>query len=118
MNKPIVFICSPYRPVSKNPIKAIIEKANNIRLAKKACRKAVRFGYVPFAPHLFAPSFLNDKIPKEREIGIDIGTTILKHCDELWIVGPHISEGMKKEIELAEQIGILAIPIPDGVREA
>jgi hypothetical protein len=36
---------------------------------------------------------------------MDMGLQLLELCDELWVFGPRISEGMKAEIELARKLG-------------
>ena len=57
--RPIVYICSPYAgDVSKN-----VENARNYS------RFAVDKGYIPVAPHLLFPQFLNDNNTKERQLG-------------------------------------------------
>ncbi len=94
--KPLVFICSPYR--------GNIE--HNTRRAQKYCRFAISKKTVPFAPHLHYTRFLNDSIRKERNIGISCGVEILKRCDELWVFGDKITEGMAREIEAAKRLGI------------
>ena len=58
------------------------------------------------APHLFFPSFLSENEPEERETGIQFGLEWLNDCDELWVIGSRISEGMKREIAVAEELGI------------
>ena len=35
-----------------------------------------------------------------------MGLTWLEQCDELWVIGRRISEGMKREIARAEELGI------------
>ena len=54
--RPIVYICSPYA--------GEIEK--NVKAAQGYSRFAVEKGYIPIAPHLLFPQFLNDANPKER----------------------------------------------------
>lgn len=92
----LIYICSPYA--------GSIEE--NIRFARAACRYAVRQACAPVAPHLLYPQFLNDAVPVERNAGIGMGLRLLTACDELWVYGSQISEGMKKEIDEAKQIGI------------
>lgn len=92
-----VFICSPYR----------FQRSKNIRLAKKACRQALKKGYLPYAPHLYFTRFLSEH--QEREAGLLLGLTWLSECDEVWIVGNTITEGMQREIDSAEELGIPVI---------
>lgn len=50
------------------------------------------------------PQFLNDKDPKERELGLLFGLALLKCCYEVWCFGTDISAGMKQEIEEAKRL--------------
>ena len=54
--RPIVYICSPYSG----------DMENNIAAARRYSRFAVEQGYIPIAPHLLFPQFLDDDNPKER----------------------------------------------------
>ena len=67
--RPIVYICSPYAgDVSKN-----VENARNYS------RFAVDKGYIPVAPHLLFPQFLNDNNAKERQLGLFFGNAIMSY---------------------------------------
>lgn len=61
-----VFVCSPYRPQSKDPVIAKDQLASNVDRAKMACQLLVKLGYLPLAPHLYFTSFLDDSVAKER----------------------------------------------------
>ena len=98
-----VFICSPLRPVGETAEAREIDLKRNITLAKQACRYAVKQGYVPYAPHLYFPRFLSESNPDEREMGIIMGLTWLLRCDEVWVCGMRISEGMGSEIAQAKE---------------
>ena len=93
--RPIVFICSPYAG----------DIENNVKAAHKYCRFAVEMGYIPFAPHLLFPQFLNDTDQKERDMGLFFGIALMSKCAEMWVFGETVSEGMAKEIEKAEKRG-------------
>ena len=89
--RPIVYICSPYAGDIKN----------NTAAARRYSRFAVEAGYIPIAPHLLFPQFLDDNNPKERELGLFFGNAILSKCAEMWVFGDRISEGMEAEIKRA-----------------
>ena len=90
-----VFICSPDRGnVLENEKKAIAYS-----------KQANKAGYVPLAPHLLLTRFLNDQNPDERIQGLTMGQELLKRCDEIWVYGPTISQGMKYEIDTAKELG-------------
>ena len=77
---------------------------NNVKLARRYCRFAASKKYIPIASHLMFPQFLNDKDPKERELGLLYGLALLKCCYEVWCFGTDISAGMKQEIEEAKRL--------------
>ena len=87
----LVYICSPYRG----------DIRTNTRLAKYYSRQALERGYVPVAPHLLYPSFIDEGT--ERDIAIKCALEILSRCDQLWICGDQVSAGMKEEINYAEE---------------
>ena len=59
-------------------------------------------GYIPVAPHLLFPQFLDDADPDERELGIFFGNAIMSKCSEVWVFGSRISAGMQAEIRRAK----------------
>ena len=86
--RPIVYICSPYA----GDVEA------NIKAALGYSRFAVDKGYIPIAPHLLFPQFLNDANPAERQLGLFFGNALMSKCSEVWVFGETISAGMKAEI--------------------
>lgn len=90
--RPIVYICSPFA--------GDIEK--NVVATRTYSRFAVEQGYIPIAPHLLFPQFLDDSDPKERELGLFFGNAIMSKCSEVWVFGSHISSGMEAEIKRAK----------------
>ena len=67
-----VYICSPFRPVSTDPILRANEVIDNLKLAKNACTFATLRGCEPIAPHLYYPQFLNDDDEYERALGMSL----------------------------------------------
>lgn len=90
-HRPLVYICSPYSGNTNA----------NSKKARGYCRFAVKRGCIPLAPHLLFPQFMNDKIAKERNLALFMNIVLLSKCDELWVFGSKISEGMSIEIEKA-----------------
>ena len=90
--RPIVYICSPFA--------GDIEK--NVAAERAYSRFEVEQGYIPIAPHLLFPQFLNDSDQKERELGLFFGNAIMSKCSEVWVFGSHISSGMEAEIKRAK----------------
>ena len=92
----LIYVASPYA--------GDVEK--NVDYAKQACRTVMESGNAFFAPHLLYPAILDDMVPEERQLGIEMGLTMLSRCDELWAFGSRISAGMQAEIEEADRLGI------------
>lgn len=90
-----IFICSPYRGDTKS----------NLQKAYQYCRGVIEKGYLPIAPHTIFPNYLDDDNPDEREMGIQMGLELMKDCEEIWVFDD-ATEGMKKEILVAEELGI------------
>lgn len=97
-----VYICSPYRG----------DVETNVQNARKYCRAAVDKGYLPIAPHLLFPQFLDDDNEEERDRGLAYARDMVSICAELWVFGlDHPTEGMSMEIQWAND---RYIPVLDG----
>ena len=94
--KPLVYIASPYAG----------DTETNVRRAQGYCRFAVTKNCIPIAPHLHYPQFMDDSDKEQRELGLFFALVLLGKCDELWIFGDCVSNGMSKEIKKAEKRGI------------
>ena len=92
----LVYIASPLRG----------DYSKNIKKATEYCEKACSLGVLAFAPHLYFTQFYNDTIPEQREKGLEMGLSMLEKCEELWVMGTHISQGMRGEIAHAKSLGI------------
>lgn len=86
----LIYICSPY----SGDVKTNTEKA------KAYCRYAVEQGNVPIAPHLLFPQFIDEET--ERELALQMDLLLLEKCDEIWIFGEEVSNGMRAEIAYAK----------------
>lgn len=91
--RPMVYVCSPFSG----------DIAMNITNARKYSRYAVEKGYIPIAPHLLFPQFLNDSDLTEREMGLHFGNVLMSHCSEVWVFGESVSAGMDAEIKRAKR---------------
>ena len=96
-----VYICSPYRG----------DTETNIQNAQNYCRAVVELGYLPIAPHLFFPQFMDDDDLKEHESSMNMARELLFMCDEIWVFGKdYPTVGMKQEMNWA----IGHMPVLDG----
>ena len=94
--KPLVYIASPYAG----------DTATNVRRAPGYCRFAVTKNCIPIAPHLQYTQFMDDSDKEQRELGLFFAVVLHGKCDELWIFGDRVSNGMSQEIKKAEKRGI------------
>ena len=93
--RPVVYICSP-------PAGEMVKNQKSIRTY---CRFAVDAGYVPIAPHIYFPQFMNDRSSRERELTLFMAAILLSKCAELWVFGEEITGGMSIEIRKAKSKG-------------
>lgn len=93
--RPLVYICSPLSG----------DIAANQRSARRYCRFAVEGGYIPLAPHLYFPQFMDDSSGAERDLALFMDIVLLSKCDQLWVFGDRVSKGMGIEIEKAKRKG-------------
>ena len=98
-----VYIAAPYRAGTPE------EMEKNRQAALAACEKAYHLGrlmgemIVPITPIGNFP-YLDDNKPDERERALHMGAALLSKCDELWVAGDRISEGMRLEIRAAVRL--------------
>ena len=90
-----VYICAPLGGNVKE----------NLEQVKKYTRYALMCGTAPVVPHFYALC-LNDNIPKEREIGLAAGLSLLWFCDEMWVFGDTATKGMQSEIQFCKNLNI------------
>ena len=93
--RPLVYICSP--------LSGDVDR--NQENARRYCRHAVDSGYIPLAPHIYFPQFMNDNSPKERNLSMFMDIVLLSKCSALWVFGDTISKGMAMEISKAQRKG-------------
>ncbi len=93
------YICSPLSA----PTWELIEQ--NMESARQYMKEvSEKFGCDAVAPHAYIPYILNDNIPKERELALSFGLSLLELCSCLVICGDVISNGMKGEIKKADDL--------------
>ena len=90
-----VYICAPLG----------CDVVANLNQVKRYTRYALMCGTAPVVPHFYALC-LDDKNSEEREIGMAAGLGMLWFCDELWVFGQNVTEGMKQEIQFCKHLNI------------
>lgn len=102
--KKVVYICHPFRG----------DIAANRERVRRICT-AVKRDYVPLAPHLMLPAYIDEAT--ERDLALEHGLALLRAADEVWVClpaaqgsaqagGPCVSEGMAGEIAEASRLGL------------
>ena len=91
--RPLVYICPPFTG----------DVEGNMERTRQFCRFALEHGQIPLAPHLMFPQFVNDEDPEERNLALFMDIVLQGKCQELWVLGDVISEGMSVEIETAKR---------------
>lgn len=90
-----VYICSP--------LGGDVEE--NLRKVRRYTKYALLCGTAPVVPHFYALC-LNDNNTEERKIGMAAGRSLLWFCDEMWIFGDKVTEGMQAEIQFCKNLNI------------
>ena len=90
-----VYVCAP--------LGGNIEE--NLKKVKTYTEYALRCGTAPVVPHFYAEC-LDDNDPKDREIGLAAGLSLLWFCDELWLFGDTVTDGMSAELKFCKNLNI------------
>ena len=100
----IVYIAHPIGGDVDNNIKKVIAICRDVNLTEP--------DIIPFVPYLSDLYALDDSKPEERERGLKNGLSLLKRgfTDEIWLYGDRISNGMRSEVEICNQVGIKVVP--------
>lgn len=103
--RPLVYICSPFSG----------DIEGNTKKAREYSRFAVDQGAIPLAPHLLLPQFMSEQT--ERELAMFMDMVLLGRCEEIWVFGSNISNGMAAEIEIAKQKNMKIRYFTDDLKE-
>ncbi len=68
-------------------------------------------------PHLLFPQFMSDDVPAERADAMHFNYVLLGACDELWVFGEKVSEGMAHEIGIAKKQNLPIRYFTEGLEE-
>jgi len=90
-----VYICAPLGGDVKG----------NLENVKRYTQYALKCCTAPVVPHFYALC-LNDDNPVERKIGMTAGRSLLWLCDELWMFGDEITEGMSAELQYCRHLNV------------
>ena len=101
---PFAYVCAPGKGGNAAEL-------NNIR---EYCRQLFEAGYLPLAPALLFPQFLNMRAAKERQAAVEMSHGLLRRCRVVVACGPKITEEMVCDLMLARRLNILATTL-DGI---
>ena len=90
-----VYVCAP--------LGGNIEE--NLKKVKTYIEYALRCGTAPVVPHFYAEC-LDDNNPKDREVGLAAGMSLLWLCDEVWVFGDTVTDGMRAELQFCKNLNI------------
>ena len=90
-----VYVCAP--------LGGNIEE--NLKKVKIYTAYALRCGTAPVVPHFYAEC-LDDNDPKNRELGLAAGMSLLWLCDEVWVFGDTVTDGMRAELQFCKNLNI------------
>ena len=90
-----VYVCAP--------LGGNIEE--NLKKVKIYTAYALRCGTAPVVPHFYAEC-LDDNDPKNRELGLAAGMSLLWLCDEVWVFGDTVTDGMRDELKFCKNLNI------------
>ena len=76
----------------------------NARGVLEICRALTDSGFLPVAPQVYLPQFLDEA--NERDRALSLCLELVGACDEVRVYGGRITSGMRREIEYAEARGI------------
>ena len=90
----LVYVASPFAG----------DITQNTENAVRYCRFTVDHGAISLAPHLFLPQFISEET--EQETAMFMNMVFLGKCEQLWVFGSRITDGMAAEIARAKKRGM------------
>ena len=94
----LVYICAPLRG----------DVAANIEKAKQYAREVFLQGDIPICPHIYFTQFASVDDPVEDRTAMDMGLVMLRKCHRVNVYKDPPTEGMRDEIQEAQNCGIPA----------
>lgn len=99
--KDLVYVCSPLGADTAEKV-----RLNMIKAGEQMKVVSEIYNCRAIAPHAILPEYLDDQNPEERALGLKFGLDLLKLCKFMVVCGDVISDGMRREIEVAKELGI------------
>lgn len=91
--------------VLESPLRG--DYVSNISYARRCLQDSMKRGEAPIAGHLLYTQVLDDLLPNERELGINLHLTHIPRADALVVYEDRgISDGMAQAIAEASRLGV------------
>lgn len=95
VSEKFIYICSPFKG----------NTTRNIRRAKEYSKWVYNQGHIPICVHIYLENATGLSEKKgDREELLRLGKEFLYLCEELWVFGDNISDGMDEEIKAAQKM--------------
>lgn len=100
----IVYLAHPFTGNPKENIQRVTQIAE--RIVESSKNRLFPCFYAPLVPHLVLSPYNEANMRDVRTVTEAVSSALVRACDELWVVSPILSAGMKMEIKVAETAGI------------
>ena len=112
----MVYVATPYAGLNVSDINRPFAAK---KLAIAECRKVIKAGYIPISPVLAFGELFDESA--DREKAINAGLELLSHCSYIYF-STHAdaarSQGMKKEREYANELGLTELDFDFSTSQA
>ena len=92
----LVYICAPLRG----------DAIGNIEFARQKAQEVFQSGDIPVCPHITLPSNADPACSVQDEAAREMGLQLVESCQQLNVYGSTITEGMRAEIQRAQERGV------------
>lgn len=95
----MVYICAPLRG----------DVENNIEFARQKAQEVFQAGGIPVCPHLMFPPIADPGNPAQDQAAREMGLRLVESCQQVRVCGSTVTEGMRAEIQRAQEQGVPVI---------
>ncbi len=103
----LVYICAPLRG----------DVIGNIEFARQKAQEVFQAGGIPVCPHITLPSNADPACSVQDEAAREMGLQLVESCQQLNVYGSTITEGMRAEIQRAQERGVPVVFEQERVRQ-
>lgn len=103
----MVYICAPLRG----------NVENNIEFARQKAQEVFQAGGIPVCPHLMFPPIADPGNPAQDQAAREMGLRLVESCQQVHVYGSTITEGMRAEIQRAQERSVPVVFEQECVRQ-